>query len=141
MRNAEGTGVFKKFWGCDAVIGFGQASPGQLESRLGINYDFRDAYRDERLSTTLETVQVLAELGASGASRFFPGHSARACCRADFQSSYPFHYHSVRLVSAYRHSWLRGFVLAVPQMWQTIQFHLVVPFGSRCAAMRALWIA
>jgi len=24
MRNAEGTGVFKKFWGCDAVLGFGQ---------------------------------------------------------------------------------------------------------------------
>jgi hypothetical protein len=23
MRKAEGTGVFKKFWGCAAVIGFG----------------------------------------------------------------------------------------------------------------------
>jgi hypothetical protein len=86
-------------------------------------------------------VQVLAELGAIGASSFFPGHSARACHRADFQSSFPFHYHSARVVSADRHSWHRGFVLAMPQMWQTIQHNVVVSLGSIRAAMRALWIA
>jgi hypothetical protein len=89
----------------------------------------------------LEAVQVLAELGAIGASRFFPSHSAGARYRADFQSSCPFHYHGVRVVSGDRHSWRRGFVLAMPEMWQTIQNNVVVSHGSRSAAMRALWIA
>jgi hypothetical protein len=141
MRNAEGTGVFKKFWGSDAVIGFGAAWLGRQEWRRGIERDFRGAHRDARLSTKLETVQVLAELGATGAGRFFPGDSARACNRPDFQSSCPFHYRNVRVVSADRHGWHRGFVLAMPQMWQTIQNNVVVSHGSLCAAMRALWIA
>jgi hypothetical protein len=33
MRNAEGTGVFKKFWGSEAVIGSGAAWLGQPELR------------------------------------------------------------------------------------------------------------
>ena len=133
--------MFKKFWGSDAVIGSGAVRLGQPELRKGIERDSRGAHRDERLSTTLETVQVLAELGATGAGRFFPGHSARAYCRADFQSSYPFHYHSVRVVSVDRHSWRRGFVLAMSQMWQIIQHNVVVSNGSPRAAMRPLWIA
>jgi len=115
------------------------AGPAGIAER--IERVFRGAYRDERLSTKLETVQVLAKVGAIGAGRFSPRYSDGACYCADFQSSCPFYYYSVRVVSADRHSWRRGFALAMPQMWQTIQNNVVVSHGSICAAMRALWIA